>query len=54
VVFEMEKVINRPVKIFLTGGAAPILQERLRLSVRVYPDLVLSGLAVIAAQTGAA
>lgn len=50
VVFEMEKVINRPVKILLTGGAAAVLQARLRVPVSVHPDLVLSGLTVLAEQ----
>lgn len=50
VVFEMENVINRPVKILLTGGAAVMLQQRLKKPVRLVPDLVLAGLAVLAEQ----
>lgn len=45
---EYRLILGEPIKIFLTGGDAPLLSSRLRVSSTPSPDLVLKGLARIA------
>jgi type III pantothenate kinase len=53
VVFEMNKMIDRPAKLALTGGAAQMLHKHLGIETEVFPHLVLSGLKVLAKQAEA-
>lgn len=50
VINEMQKYINQPTKVLLAGGAANSLVGFMATPARVYPDLVLAGLQVLAEQ----